>query len=55
MDLDLLEPVAEFLMEFAPQFVADVFEVREPVPPALISSQKRIQALFGSDEWWNEQ
>ncbi len=54
MDLDILEPVAEFLMEFAPQFIVGLFEVHESVPPARISLKSGIQTLFGTDEWWNE-
>jgi hypothetical protein len=51
-DLDILESVAEFLIEFAPQFVADMFREREPIPSTLVSSKNGIQSLFGADGWW---
>jgi hypothetical protein len=52
MDLDVLEPVVEFLMEFAPQFLVEVFRPTEPIPPEM-SSKNGIQTLFGADEWWD--
>jgi hypothetical protein len=54
MDLDILEPLAEFLIEFAPQIVIHMFGKCEPIPPALAASKKRVQTLFGPDGWWNE-
>ena len=56
MDLEILEPVAEFFVELAPQFVAEMFATHEPIPSALmVSSKSGIQTLFGADEWWNRQ
>ena len=53
MDLDFLEPVAEFLAEAAPGFLVSVFGEREAIPPSVVSSKTRVQTVFGSDGWWN--
>ena len=54
MGFDILEPFAEFVIEFAPQFVTDLFRECEPIPPNLVSPKKGVQTLFGPDGWWND-
>jgi hypothetical protein len=52
MDLDILD-LGAFLIEFAPQIVANAFRKCEPIPPEM-SSKNGIQTLFGPDGWWNQ-
>ena len=54
MDLEILEPVTEFLMELAPQLVVSLFRHHEPIPPSRTIPKSGVQTLFGADEWWNE-
>jgi hypothetical protein len=50
--MDLLEIVIGFLIEFMPDALANLLAPHEPAPAL---SNVRLQTLFGSDGWWNQQ